>query len=134
MWGLSCSVIESELKGTHEILPECQSTNIMNFGGNFLDTVSFYLKGNGGLWLSHSKGSKLLFKKRIVFNFSATKSKKGILLCLFDVSHLIHKPNKHLFIFHTHLGKNKNKNLLKLITFICQSRSFWVKILKILQK
>lgn len=83
----------------------------------------FWVKQTGGLWFSFKKDINLIHASKHTFSVSESKSKKGVMCVVLDVSQFW--PNKHLMLFNTHLDpmnlNNKKQQVMEIQSFIAQT-------------
>jgi len=106
MWGSNALSIQLPLESTHEILYKSYSP-YSGYCSTIIDSLGFYYQRTGGLWNAFKKQFNILHSDRHTFTVSETKSQKGVIVNLLDVSSHW-GPGKTLLVLNTHLDPTNN--------------------------
>ncbi|KAJ3079383.1 hypothetical protein HK102_003823 [Quaeritorhiza haematococci] len=149
-WGPGFDILNARTKG-YTAPPEIRSavTEVLPFIPRAVKTVWDWWRlwswhGTGGLhclWKEETEqakkaeGVKLLYSSREQYNVSATRSRKGVYLTLWDVSALW-GPFRYLAVFNTHLDAFNNDNKRVQISQLAQlvKRSLTKDVTKVVEE
>eukprot|EP01130_Rhizamoeba_saxonica_P017955 TRINITY_DN8854_c0_g1_i1.p1 TRINITY_DN8854_c0_g1~~TRINITY_DN8854_c0_g1_i1.p1 ORF type:complete len:444 (+),score=71.87 TRINITY_DN8854_c0_g1_i1:39-1370(+) len=104
VWGPATAQIKDSLSDSHH----CFGPKSSGFGT--LDTAIFFMKKTGGLFSITNKCISTVYENRHVFNFSKTKSQKGVTAKFFDVG--AYWPGKMVLMINTHVDPLNTQNVI----------------------
>jgi endonuclease/exonuclease/phosphatase family metal-dependent hydrolase len=100
VWGTAIDNIEQQLVNTHQIPSSYLSWSYFGLG-DYINTVRYYVLGNGGLYFAAKHDFPIIYHDGVTFTNSKTKSRKGVHVSVLDMDS--RWKGRYLCIFYTHL-------------------------------